>query len=177
MLTEPEPVKRYIEERAETELATWDILFAGIKENDKSLPDASLGIPINCQRRTAGIKSDATTLRVTNKQRVSSRGIEKAGLTKEDIDTAEQRYRITEVLAPDKPINYPDRIYRAERKRPLLIIHLLEIKPEAKPVVAWSISFPKTGFEERRVEYIVNTTWFRENFPDDSDEEEVEDDN
>ncbi len=177
MLTEPAPVKQYIEERAQTELVTWDILFAGIKESEKSLTDTSLGISINCQRRTEGKKSDATTLRVTNKQRVSSRGVEKAGLTKEEIETAEQRYRITEVLASDKPINYPDRIYRAERKRPLLIIHLLEIKPETKPVVAWSISFPKTGFEEKRVEYVVNTTWFRENFPDDSDEEEVEDDN
>ncbi|MDX2111037.1 MAG: Z1 domain-containing protein [Verrucomicrobiota bacterium] len=175
LLTETGPVKRYIEERAETELAAWDILFAGIKESENSLTDTSLGIPINCQRRTAG-KSDATTLRVTNKQRVSSRGIEKTGLTKEEIEMAEQGYQTPEVLASDKPINYPDRIYRAKRKRPLLIIHLLEIKPETKPVVAWSISFPKTGFEEKRVEYIVNTTWFRENFHNDSDEEEVEND-
>lgn len=171
MLTESEPVKRYIEDRAEAELAAWDVLFAGIKDVENSLTDTSLGISINCQRRTAGTRSDASTLRVTNKQRVSSRGVEKTGLTPEEVETAEQRYRATEVLDPAKPINYPDRIYRAERKRPLLIIHLLEIKPEIKPVVAWSISFPKTDFEEKRVEYVVNTTWLRENFPDEDEEE------
>ncbi len=80
MLTEPGPVKRYIEERAGTELAGWDILFASLRESE-NLTDTSLGIAINCQRRTAGTKSDALTLRVTNKQRVSSRGIEKAGLS------------------------------------------------------------------------------------------------
>lgn len=180
MLTEPGPVRRYIEERADTELAGWDILFAGIKGDEHSLKDDSLGITIHCQRRTAGDKSDTATLRVTNKQRVSSRGVEKTGLTKDEIETAEQRYRATEVLDAVKPINYPDRIYRAVRKRPLLIIHLLEIKPEsgkvkpeAKPVVAWSISFPVTVFEEKRVEYVVNTTWWRENFPADDDEEEM----
>ncbi len=171
MLTEPGPVSQYIEERGDNELASWDILFAGIKDNEGGLTDTSLGISINCQRRTLGEKSDATTLRVTNKQRVASRGIEKSGLTQEEIETAEQRYRATEVLDASKSINYPDRIYRAERKRPLLIVHLLEIKPETKPVAAWSISFPKTGFEEKRVEYVVNTTWLRENSPNDDEEE------
>jgi hypothetical protein len=172
MLTDPGPVRRYIEDRSATELATWDILFASLAKGE-SHPDTSLGIPIICQRRTAGLRSDATTLRVTNKQRVSSRGVEKAGLTQEEIETAEQRYRVSEVLESDKPINYPDRIYRTERKRPLLIVHLLEIKPEAKPVVAWSISFPRTQLEEKRVEYVVTTTWLRENFLDDLDEEEI----
>ena len=174
MLTEPGPVRQYIEERADTELATWDILFGSVDtfhKDSRKWTDSSLGIDVNCQYRSAGSKSDSKTLRVTNKQRVSSRGIEKIGLTQEEIETAEQRYRATEVLDANKPINYPDRIYRAERKRPLLIVHLLDIKPETKPVVAWSISFPKTSFEEKRVEYVVNTTWLRENFPDDDEEE------
>jgi len=172
MLTDPGPVRRYIEERAQTELSNWDILFAGTNEKE-GLTDTSLGISINCQRRTPGIKSDNTTLRVTNKQRVSSRGVEKAGLTKEEVETAEQLHRASKVLDSAKPINYPDRIYRAERKRPLLIIHLLEMGPEANPVVAWSISFPRTQFEERRVAYVVNTTWLRENYRDDLDDEEI----
>lgn len=174
MLTDPGPVRLYIEERADTELAQWDILFASVGTFDKDSrrwTDSSLGIDINCQYRTAGTKSDSSTLRVTNRQRVSSRGIEKAGLTPEEIESAEQRYRATEVLEAKKPINYPDRVYRAERKRPLLVIHLLDISPETKPIVAWSISFPKTCFEEKRVEYVVNTTWLRENFPDENEEE------
>lgn len=174
MLTDPGPVRQYIEERADTELAHWNILFASVDtfhKDSRRWTDSSLEIDINCQYRSAGTKSDSTTLRVTNKQRVSSRGIEKTGLTHEEIETAEQRYRATEVLDANKPINYPDRVYRAERKRPLLVIHLLDISPETKPVVAWSISFPKTSFEEKRVEYVVNTTWLHENFPDDDEEE------
>jgi hypothetical protein len=171
MLTEPRPVRQYIEERADSELASWNILFAGIKENEGGLADTSLGISINCQYRTPGTKSDTTTLRVTNKQRVSSRGVLKTGLTKEEIETAEQGYRDKKGLDATKSINYPDRIYCAELKRPLLIIHLLKIEPEAKPVVAWSIGFPKTALEEKRVEYVVNTTWLREYFPDDDEEE------
>lgn len=173
LLTDTGPVRQYIEERADTELADWDMLFASVDtfhKDSRRWTDSTLGIDINCQYRSEG-KGDSTTLRVTHKQRVSSRGIEKAGLTDEEIETAEQRYRALKVLDVTKPINYPDRIYRAERKRPLLIIHLLDIGQETKPAVAWSISFPKTAFEEKRVEYVVNTTWLRENYPNENEEE------
>ena len=146
--------------------------------------DESLGLPINCQMRTAGNKSDQATLRVTNKQRVASRGVEKTGLTHEQIAAAEAEYR--EDLAGSgnggetrRTFNYPDRIYRQVRKRPLLIIHLLNItsepagKKHLEPVVAWSISFPETKTPEQRVEYVVNTTWLRENYGDDLEEEEL----
>jgi hypothetical protein len=60
-----------------------------------------------------------------------------------------------------------------------LIVHLLGIGREAddlrnsEPVVAWSISFPGTAVEEKKVEYVVNTTWVRENFGEELDEEEM----
>lgn len=131
--------------------------------------------------RTAGQRSDAATIRVTNKQRVASRGVERTGLTADEISTAEDAYRKSKgITASDgKGLNYPDLIYRAERKRPLLILHLLKIddanggEPTDKPVVAWSIDFPRTELEEKRVEYVVNTTWLRENFRDEADEEEM----
>lgn len=187
MLTDPGPVRRYIEDRSTSELALWDILFTSVARRDADTsPDNSLGIAVNYQRRTAGKKSDSSTLRVTNKQRVSSRGVEKAGLTEGEIATAEQRYRETEGKNAEdgKAINYPDRIYRVERKRPLLIVHLLKIDAEKdakqqypEPIVAWSISFPRTAMEERRVEFVVNTTWLRENFRDETDEDDMEGDN
>jgi hypothetical protein len=190
MLTDPGPVRRYIEDRQNGELAEWDILFTSIsrKEAD-TLVDDSLGLTINCQRRTAGgtadQKSDADTLRVTNKQRVASRGVEKTGLSNEEIAVAEQKYRESHGKdgGDGKRLNYPDRIYRVVRKRPLLIVHLLTITPKEgartddKPVVAWGISFPRTELEEKRVQYVVNTTWLRENFRDDVDEEEMGGDN
>ncbi|WP_296753148.1 Z1 domain-containing protein [Thiobacillus sp.] len=175
MLTEPGPVRRYIEDRRDTELASWDVLFTGVKTPDaQGLTDVSLGIPIYCQRRSAGNRSDCNTLRVTNKQRVASRGVEKTGLTPAQIEGVEKAYREAEGKE-----NYPDRIYRRMRERPLLIVHLLAIGNEhedlrgQKPTVAWSISFPRTAMEEMRVEYVVNTTWWKENYRDELDDDEI----
>ena len=59
------------------------------------------------------------------------------------------------------------------------MIHLIDIvtkdqcDPIIQPVVAWGISIPRTNREERRVEYVVNTAWLRENFSDDVDEDEM----
>ena len=62
------------------------------------------------------------------------------------------------------------------------MIHLIDIDtkgqgdPLTQPVVAWGISFPATDKEEKRVAYVVNTTWIRENFSDDVDEDEMQGD-
>lgn len=175
LLTASEPVRRYIDDRRDSELARWDVLFASLKQNDpKGRTDASLGLSIHCQRRGEGTRSDRDTLRVTNKQRVASRGVEKAGLTREQVDAAEAAYRESA-----KTDNFPDRIYRKVRERPLLIIHLLVIGKEGddlssqEPTVAWSISFPHTDLEEKKVEYVVNTTWWRENYRDELDDDDM----
>lgn len=176
MLTEPGPVRRYIEERRETELADWDVLFASVRQSDpQGVTDTSLGLDINCQRRKPGDRSEpGSTLRVTNKQRVASRGAEKAGLSEPLIEAAEQEWREREGTT-----NYPDRIYRKVRTRPLLIVHLLVIGEDGRdlsgqtPVVAWSISFPRTEMEENRVDYVVNTTWWRENYAAELDDEDM----
>jgi hypothetical protein len=103
LLTEPAPVRRYIEDRRDSELSSWDVLFASLRQKDpRGRTDMSLGIPIHCQRRSEGKHSDRTTLRVTNKQRVASRGAERAGLTPAQIFAAEAAYRLTE-----KSENYP----------------------------------------------------------------------
>ena len=183
LLTNGEPVRRYIEERRDDELAEWDVLFASVSEREGNRPDESLGRTIRCQRRTAGERSDARTLLVSNRQRVSTRGIERTGLSGEERERAEREYledpgrsgRSTE----GRPIQYPDKAYREKRTKPLLMIHLIDVNadgqgdPITQPVVAWGISFPRTQREERRVEYVVNTTWLRENFGDDVDEDEM----
>jgi hypothetical protein len=179
LLTDPGPVRRYIQDRADSELAVWDVLIAGINSSEGTLVDTSLGISVNCQRRTAGAKSDSNTLRITNRQRVASRGIEKAGLPESVVAEAEREYRQKKGKSNGGSLNYPDRIYRELRTRPLLIIHLLrmlkdEIPIHEEPVVAWSISFPRTQHPEQRVEYVVTTTWLRENFREDIDDEEME---
>ncbi len=179
--TATEPVRKYIRERQADELCEWDIFFPGVMlQEDPSLVDSSLGFDLICQRRTAGSHSDDATLIVTNKQRVSSRGIAKTGLTDEEARNAEERYN-REHPSTKERANYPDWIYGAVRTRPLLVVHLLAIGKAGedlsggKPVVAWSISFPATNREEKKVEYVVNTTWHREHYPDEDRDEDVDD--
>ena len=179
-LTETGPVRKYIRQRQVDELAEWDILFAGVtsaRAPAKPLKDSSLGFPLICQRRAEGNRSNHGTLWITNKQRVSSRGIARIGVQDEDARKAEDEYDAKHSTAK-KRTNYPDRIYGPVRKRALLVVHLLAIGEEdddlreQDPVVAWSISFPATRREEEKVEYVVNTTWEREHYPEDDDEEE-----
>ena len=190
ILTDGDPIRRYIGDRVGTELASWDILFTSLRPDPKSdALDNSLGIAIRPQHRTEGDKSSISTLRISNRQRVSSRGVEKSGLTAEQVALAEKNHR--EQLQYDgtlptdpKSINYPDKAYRAIRTRPLLVVHLLSIDAAknpstknlptvAKPVIAWSLSLPETSTPENLTEYDVNTTWLREQYFDEIDEEEM----
>ena len=178
--TATEPVREYIRERKDDELGEWDIFFPGVKRQqhpERSLIDSSLGFPLICQRRIWGSHSDDATLIITNKQRVSSRGIARTGLTDKEARIAEERYDADHPSDTERA-NYPDWIYGAVRTRPLLVVHLLAVGKagedlsKKKPVVAWSISFPATKRDEKKVEYVVNTTWHREHYPiDDSDED------
>ena len=54
LLTDGDPVTRYIVERRNDELAKWDVLFAGVRRNSRVQDDTSLGITIGRQRRTEG---------------------------------------------------------------------------------------------------------------------------
>ena len=184
-LTDPAPIREYIEKRREAELKSWDILFASLKDG-KGLTDQSLlGIKINCQSRTAGWKSDCRTLFVTNKQRVASRGVEQVGLCPDAIKAVQKRYceSIGTTLEDSSQPNYPDRIYRAVRKRPLLVIHLLDIqlgRPDdiehSAPVVAWSISFPISELKGETVEYFVNDPYWKELYQMETDGDELNSD-
>ena len=184
--TESEPVRRYIDPRSGNELSKWDVLFAGVSSRTaNSLVDTRLGFPLVCQRRKLeepkpGKRIDNSMLMI-NRQRASSRGVARAGVTKEDAQMEEEKYDAQNPQS-EKTRNYPDWIYGKIRRKPLLVIHLLAIGKEEEdlsdtsPVAAWSISFPKTNLTETKVGYIVNTTWCRENFGDDYYEDESDED-
>ena len=172
--TETGPVRKYIEDRSLDELKHWDVCFPGIGEKQKSrdndpLISNHLGFELVCQRRGAGTKKTADTLDITNKQRVASRGVEKVGLSDEQINQAETVYKERDRSGKSVK-NYPDHIYRQQRTYPLLIVHLLAIETDSQaldlrePVMAWSMSFPKTNREEEKTEYVVNSRWFEENY-------------
>lgn len=188
-LTDPRPVVEYIEEREADELKDWDVMFASLVAGTETERNSDiLDMTIHCQRRTIGDRSDERTIRVSNKQRVASRGVEKAGLTEDEIRQAEADYvdrnpGVARDKAAGKTVNYPDRIYREVRRKPLLIVHLVKLDPKKnemppiwlpeQPVIAWSISFPPTEREERKVEYVVGAVWLKENIIDDRDDEDA----
>ena len=180
------PVRRYIGARRADELAKWDIFFPGVtsaQAPSQPLRDRSLGFTLVCQRRSAGVRSDARTLMITSRQRVSSRGVEKTGLTRQEVRHAEQHFdSVQNQSNPNGRSHYPDWIYRKFRSKPLLVVHLLSVGKEGAdlsdetPVVAWSISFPMTQREEEKVAYVVNTTWYQEHYGDGDDDEDVSND-
>ena len=165
LLSEPDPILAYVSRRAGEELSRWDICFAGLKRSSKnSLVDSGLGFDLICQRRAEWQRGIRGALYVSTRQRVSSRGVEKVGLTTAEIEVVQSKFRNGKYGSQ----NYPDWAYREFRKRPLLVIHLLAIGRDGddlsghSPHAAWSISFPKTDIEEDKVEYVVNSRWFRE---------------
>lgn len=168
-----DPIVRYIKQRTDHELGSWDVLFPSVSPSEKNPRTDILGSPIWMQSRTAA-SSDGDEFRLSTKFRVASRGVEKAGLDPAVALAAEEAFR-----AKSNKDNIPDRVYRARRERPLLIVHLLAVKdPPAAvgdlsdlPVAAWSISFPATQVEGEKIEYVVNTTWLRNHFGMDEEEE------
>lgn len=188
ILTETEPIRNYITERRFDELSRWDVLLAstGTRANRVAIFGRSVSPPM----RTVGFRTNDRTIRVTNKQRVASRGIERVGVDPEKVRLIEDAW---EEIHGNR--NFPDHEYRRERKRPLLIVFPLDLRwpegqwnqgngPEPKgfspgksldgdPIIAWGISFPTTARTQERVEYVVNQVWLDEYVrgPDDLDED------
>jgi hypothetical protein len=113
--------------------------------------------------------------------------MERAGVSEQAAAAAEIAYRLDKKIPDGSRVNYPDRIYREVRERPLLILFNIAVKatdlaaeararvPE-EPVVGWGISFPISDRPNEKVEYILNTTKLRELFgEDDTDEGQVDD--
>jgi hypothetical protein len=177
-LTQTATVIEYIEARSATTLRSWDVLVVGLTDQQPGVSDDSLSLPVKVQQRTAGSRSNAESIKLGEKQRVASRGIEKAGLSDEAVN---------QVIWPGE--NPPDRLYRAVRERPLLMLHLIQVlEPTgdgdkladgltlpATPVLAWGISFPSPPDDEPEevVEYVVTTTWLREQLREDLIDDEA----
>ena len=183
-LTETDPLIEYIEKRKGGELAEWNLFVPSIaKPASWRLQTTLLGPEVICQRRTRGSLRKPGEIQIGNNQRVASRGIEKIDLSAEDREKAEWLFRTPSPgdpeSAPGKRINYPDKAYRDVRRTPLLVLHLLSLGEEGEdmgeqePVVAWSISFPESSLEERTVQYVVNTTWMKERYLEEVEEDEA----
>src|SRR5690606_37844510 len=181
VLSSTDPIRRYIGDRRHDEMDEWDVLITSLRpelETDRLDLDGWTIVPINRSIGADDLSRGILSIGGSS-SRVASRGMERAGLSDTLIELAEGDYRKEKGLLPDAKVNYPDRIYRARRERPLFILFNVRIKkgddlkdedlariPD-EPVVGWGMSFPVSGRPDQKVEYILNTTKLRELFGED----------
>ncbi len=175
------------------ELTLWDVLVAQGGDSDASMDLPVVG-RVSCERRSPGLRTNGASLVVGENNRLASRGVEKAGLTEGQIERAEERFRAEN---PERTKNCSDRYYRAERTKPLLVIHPVNMKfgnnersknwtkidgwgsPEhQEKAIGWSISFPKSSAQANLVDYVFNEVALKNissDFREESDDDYADD--
>lgn len=188
-LSAVDPIRRYIRDRREDELGKWDVLVVSLNPTvEKPVEDVCGWSLVPIHRAIGADDLSKNILSVSGPSaRVASRGSEKAGLTREMVELAEADYREENKVPQGSKLNYPDRVYRARRQNPLLMLYNIRIKDDGVedkdkpklpdgPVVGWGISFPVSSRPDQKVEYVLNTTKLRELFGDDDADEDMGDD-
>lgn len=142
-----------------------DVLF--ISNNNEQPSGYSI---LGAQVRDKGVKNLDGCWRLS-KYRVASRGDEKFGLDEGQLKAAKDSVKSSEVLS--------DHHFRRQRNKPLLMIHLINIKGEDGTgqdyVPAYGISFP-FGDYSKGVEVVANKVWLDQfygevdDLPDDEDD-------
>lgn len=155
---------QYIEGRSRDELAKWDVFVYQPKKPNEGMWKSKDGIEYARLRR--GIVTDKPRneknpheLRLSRKQSITSRGVEALGLSQQEIGQVEQG---SGMMA--------DKEYRAVRKKPSLIFHIIRaceyedfslksIKSELD-VLGWAISLPSSGAVQPDILWNVTIDWF-----------------
>lgn len=182
MRVQKTPLLTYLDGGRNFELATWDVaVTAGHGTTTFNLKN---GCDIRCRERTIGIKrgfEHDQFASVGNNFRVGQATDEALGLPikkyNEIVEALKERTNRS-----GKSVSPSGSDYRQNRTKPLIAIHLLDLKhPDDSEisysaVPAFSISFPEA--RNRSVvaqEYMVNSVWWRQFIqPERDEDEEVE---
>jgi hypothetical protein len=168
-----DPLVKHLDLLINDGIVNGDILLKTLTEgkNENFLPGLSLKGQMQTRTpKTADISDRAISFK--RKSRIGEAKDEEVGLPTRVVDEIE-------ALSGGKTVN--PKIYReVPGKRPLLIIHLLNIQDKGKnnypkTVVAFGLSLPgsaTTRRPERLVEYIVNIPFWKQNFADTLEEDE-----
>lgn len=143
-----------------------DVLFIS-NNNERPSGENILG----AQVRDKGVKNGDGFWRLS-RYRVASRGDEKLGLDPEQLEAAKASVKSSEKLS--------DHHYRKQRNKPLLMIHLINVRGEdglgQDFVPAYGISFP-FGDYSKGVEVVANKVWLEQfygevdDLPDDEEDD------
>lgn len=147
-----------------------DVLLVSLKDKVATSDQFGLG----AQDRTAKYIEEENTWYI-NSYRVASKGDEKLGLEKEQVDAAKD-------FAETQNRDVIDLDYRLQRQKPLLMIHMLAIRKSKDSEISimaptFGISFP-SGDYGKSVEVVANRVWLQSEmgFMDNPDEEDDYDD-
>lgn len=179
ILTYKEPLLEYIAWLGVAGRKKFDLLLRSSEGVGGDGDPKFAGLPIRPIERTIA-ESDFSGSRIAfSKRRVASRGDEKAGIDKADIDQIRASY-----AAVKRGGNVPDKEYRKFRQAagrpPLMMVMFAKAKSASRGpllVPTYGIGFPGDPGSRRRpeklVQYRVNTVWMQKNMllPE---EEEVE---
>ena len=177
------PLISYIRDRQMTD---WDVVLVS-----SSRANAAIGDVIDVQGLTVGLQERIVEPRSLSrfenallvsgtKRRVASRGVERIGLSDDEMAAAKAAHG-------DTKKSIPDHLYRSQRTRPLLMLHLLRTKTkegvdgdEVRGDIhaAYGLSFPglASGEKEKVVSYTANLIAYRELYgavEDEQDDEEA----
>lgn len=183
LITQAGPIDSYIQVRQSDEFSTWDVCLFSPKNGVASTQFFGSLKP-NKQVRSSirkGSPPEPEYLAISGKAlRVGSPGQSRAGMNEELTQLAKQEWHNENKSAR----TVPDKQYLRHRNRPILMLHLLDILEAdgsgskivtETDVVGWGIGFPKkTFYPSTEVTYVVNTTWWAENYgttEDDADED------
>jgi hypothetical protein len=139
---------KFLEDTDEACLDQWDVALPNGSENETEFA----GVRYRPQKRRVTVNNSIKSILVSgSSRRVGSRGIEREGMGLEEVRRIEDEYR----LQHGKKM-IPDRAFRNQRQRPLMLLHLtapeLDDKPletYGKPLVALGLSFPH--FDDSKV--------------------------
>ena len=194
--TGEKPLISFIRSNGVAQLRNWDVCIPQ-GEGDPAEEVTFLGSdgkPTTVHKRHRQFEKPSLTSTLylkVNKQRVGEIADEKVGLSKEEIEEAERRWRADSEERQGKRV--PDDAYRVLRQKPLLTIHAIEpVNPkkkdgdttesrvlsvdkiEPKLLIAVSLSFP--GFEETSatsVPYRLNKVYLQQiGLLDDEDDDD-----
>lgn len=175
--TQSDPVNAYIRAREGDEMPYWDVcLFSPAKAVAGECPLGSRMVRLQERSSSWDVADDGIEyFRINGKSsRVASRGQERIGLSDSEMRKAREDFFD---IPGNEGKSISDKAYRLARTRPLLMLHLLLLREDETGgrtelgALAWGISFKPTERPEQRVDYVVNTTWWKNNFQEDLEEE------
>lgn len=164
-------------------LEQWDVAIPSIRFKSEGNEFKIFGQSITCQERTVSnirVLENGFRFDLSNRRRLSSPGIDRAGMRDHEIELAEKEWRSSDKGNEGKSI--PDIAYRSHRKNPLLALHLvkpnldkarknlnvdvLDVENEKlfnELFVGWGVSIPdlKENDVAIPVRYSVTETWLR----------------